>query len=969
MKKRWVKRKMNKALTMITLTSTMALMSPMIVQTGSIVYAVSQDQATILADTEVGKLAYTYQTDETNINWSLSVDEKSAAESAYLRLKIDGIDTINVAGQSIGKDETGWFVLDAATGGANAYQVDFATINNGSQELPIAAELITPGEEDVEDQVQSLVTDGMLKAEVPVVTELPEVETSPTESLDEVDDGESNAGDVGDDAGNVVVEEEQEEPPVDVEPDVVDGNVNVEENTEDNVAVAADEGAVEVSPFGVSTNTHKPATSAGGTDISVGVREDIGEKYAEAGQKVTFTSSFTLAYYSNHRNYQWSATLNSNTMAFTNNQNIAVEYLSEDGWKSLGTATVDSDGNLSKLNLPIQPTNSNKSVAYTVRITVPTKTNLADDIKGTFKSSVHYQERWSSQHNWQDAMPNTNYTYYWVRGNVLRLRNEVTTGDKDLVTTATSIVEGITPYANPGDEVNLTSKFTLPSDTHTKQYQNFKWTATLDLQTLDVLVRDTVRVLLYWGDNRSTHKDVRIKAGGVIEPDFTFSSRGEYTCKIVTTSGENLKIKNTGVTSDLRGVFTSKVAYQTRTRIWNSWGNWSDATPVSKKSNYWVKANPVPIDNPTYLSWKEIGEDNVVTTSLQEIFSSHYDDFSAGFYWKDLDGSEDITFKLFLNGDIKQEFTGASGETSEWIRFTIKNSELIENRYNNLVEIKAYKDDMEIEGAKHLSRRITLDSPTVLSWSDLDEDVQEKKQDSLDLAAIDSEYKKDFFWSDADTSAEGRYKQGLDETELLVVRSLDAENVSGTAALASDGTGTLTIMATELTEGTHTFIIVPKRTDYDGISGNMITITITVSTSIKLISVPSTLSWSGTVDQMTGIVNRKVTEEDNGSMKVVVRDSRQEPEDPSKKNDFSVTASFTSEPSVPFDLVWKTDEAIDLDKMILKKANFSPDDKGYTFSREQDYDSGILLKAEGHIPVGDYSGTITWSLDQTPETS
>lgn len=967
MEKRWVKRKMNKALTMITLTSTMALMSPMIVQTGSIVYAVSQDQATILADTEVGKLAYTYQTNETNINWSLSVDEKSAAESAYLRLKIDGIDTINVAGQSIGKDETGWFVLDAATSGANAYQVDFATINNGSQELPIAAELITPGEEGVEDQVQSLVTDGMLKAEVPVVTELPEMETSPTESLDEVDDGENNAGDAGDDVGNVVVEEE---PPVDAEPDVVDGNVNVEENTEDNVAVAADEGAVEVSPFGVSANTHKSAASAGGTDISVGEGESIGEKYAEAGQKVTFTSSFTLAYNSNHRNYQWSAKLNSNTMAFTSDQRIAVEYLSGDGWESLGTATVDRNGNLSKLSLPSQPTNSNKSVAYTVRITAPTKTDLSGNGKGTFKSSVHYQayvkvqnrpERW----DWRDATPDTKDTYYWVRGNALQLRNEVATGEKDLVTTATSIVEGATPYANPGDEVSLTSKFTLPSDATTKKYRNFKWTATLDLQTLDVAVGDTVRILLYQGNNTPTYKDVKIKTGGVIEPDFIFSSRGEYTCKIVTTSGKNLKIKNTGITSDSQGEFTSKIAYQTSTWGLFGWSNWSNADPVSKKSNYWVKA---AVDNPTYLSWKSIGESNGVTTSLPEIFSSHYDDFSAGFYWKDLDGSEDITFKLFLNGDIKKEFTGASGETSEWIRFTIENSELIENRYNNLVEIKAYKDGTEIEGTEYLSGRITLDSPTVLSWSDSDEGVQEEDQDSLDIAEIDSEYKRDFFWSDADTSAEGSYQQNLNETKLLVVRSLDAETVSGTATLASDGTGTLTIMDTELTEGTHTFIIVPKRTGYEGISGNMITITITVSTSIKLISVPSTLSWSGTVDQMTGIVNRKVTKEDDGSMKVVVRDSRQEPEDPSKENDFSVTASFTPDSSVPFGLVWKTDEAIDLGAMNLEKANFSPDDKGYTFSQEQDYDSGILLKAEGHIPVGDYSGTITWSLDQTPDT-
>lgn len=721
MKKRWVKRKMNKALTMITLASTVALMSPMLVQTGTIAYAVAQDQPTVLVDTEAGKLDYTYQMDDTNIYWSLSVNEKEAADSAYLRLKIDSVDSINVAGQSIGKDESGWFVLDAATGSAKSYQVGFVTANNGSQELPIAAELVTPGEEGAEDQVQSLITNGTLKAEIPVVTELPEVETDPTESLEDPVAGEN--GEAG--AETVVGEEAEEAPPADNELDVDAEDASLGENTGNDAAVA-EVGVVEVTPFGVSANTHKSAAIAGGTDISVGERENIGEKYAEAGQKVTFTSSFTLAYNSNHQNYQWSAKLNSNTMAFTTNQKIAVEYLSENGWKSLDDATVDSSGNLSKLSLPSQPTNSNKSVAYTVRITVSTKTDLEGNNKGTFASSVSYEEyvkvpsrpeRWE----WRNATPDTKSTYYWVRGNVLRLRNEVATGEKDLVTTATSIVEGITPYANPGDEVSLTSKFTLPSDADAKQYRNFKWTATLDLQTLDVAVEDTVGIWLYQGNNTPTYyKDVKIKAGGVIEPAFTLNSRGEYTCKIVTTSNRNLKIKNAGITSDLQGVFTSKITYQTRTRSW-SWSNWSNADPVSKKSNYLVKGNPVPIDNPTYLSWEE-GKSviNRVDGKTYDI-ANLSEGYSGSFYWTDEDGIDGINFALMRDTDRSVIFTKDETNPNK-VNFVIP-FDLFDYGENQFT-IEAFNSEGDVVSEQALALVVTTEGyvklvsvPESLSWT------------------------------------------------------------------------------------------------------------------------------------------------------------------------------------------------------------------------------------------------------------
>lgn len=392
MEKRWVKRKMSKALTMITLTSTMALMSPLIIQTGSIVYAVSQDQATILADTEVGKLAYTYQADETNINWSLSVDEKGAAESAYLRLKIDAIDTITVAGQSIGKDEAGWFVLDAATGSTKAYQVDFATINNGSQDLLVSAELITPGEENAEDQVQSLVTNGTLKAEIPVVTELPEVETDPTEALENTVAGEN--GEVG--AETVVEEEPEEAPPADAEPDVDTGDASEGEHS-----------TAEVMPFGVSSKVTNGIKNSSGASI-ISDSTSIGNNYAIADEVITFTSSFTLSRDPNHQDYKWGFTIDTTTIDITTLKL----------YRKIGTGTEEQVRNPSITNgkYMVALSNPQNTTTYQYRITAKAKAQQDRDVKGSFSSQVTYLA-WEGFMGWGEWKTKTSLDQdnYWVK--------------------------------------------------------------------------------------------------------------------------------------------------------------------------------------------------------------------------------------------------------------------------------------------------------------------------------------------------------------------------------------------------------------------------------------------------------------------------------------------------------------------------------------------------------------------------
>lgn len=176
MKKQWIRRSMRKALTMITLTSTIALVSPMMIQTGTVAYAVAQDQAVVLADNTVGHLSYSYQADEQNIYWSLDVQEKISNESAYVRLKIDSVDMVSVAGQSFAKDESGWIDLDTLSLGTAVQQVAFSTLKTDDQTLAVTAELVVPGEGEVKDEIHPIVTGGKLEADVPLVTELPDVD-------------------------------------------------------------------------------------------------------------------------------------------------------------------------------------------------------------------------------------------------------------------------------------------------------------------------------------------------------------------------------------------------------------------------------------------------------------------------------------------------------------------------------------------------------------------------------------------------------------------------------------------------------------------------------------------------------------------------------------------------------------------------------------------------------------------------
>lgn len=308
MKKQWVRRSMRKALTMITLTSTIALVSPMMIQTGTVAYAVAQDQAVVLADNTVGHLSYSYQADEQNIYWSLDVQEKISNESAYVRLKIDSVDTVSVAGQSFAKDESGWIDLDTLSLGTAVQQVAFSTLKTDDQTLAVTAELVVPGEGEVKDEIHPIVTGGKLEADVPLVTELPDVDpgiTAEKEDTVEIPAPEQIEEDTLGDS-----EASPEEDASDTESSK-QGMMSASPDT--SVIQAADEG-LEIGSRGINTDTRNTAT-VNGTNILSTSPTMPSNGFAEVGQTINYTSSFSTDNKNQSNSGTWTATLDTNVHA------------------------------------------------------------------------------------------------------------------------------------------------------------------------------------------------------------------------------------------------------------------------------------------------------------------------------------------------------------------------------------------------------------------------------------------------------------------------------------------------------------------------------------------------------------------------------------------------------------------------------------------------------------------------------
>lgn len=408
MKKQWVRRSMRKALTMITLTSTIALVSPMMIQTGTVAYAVAQDQAVVLADNTVGHLSYSYQADEQNIYWSLDVQEKISNESAYVRLKIDSVDTVSVAGQSFAKDESGWIDLDTLSLGTAVQQVAFSTLKTDDQTLAVTAELVVPGEGEVKDEIHPIVTGGKLEADVPLVTELPDVD--PGITAEKEDTVEIPA-------------------PEQIEEDTLgDSEASPEENASDtesskqgmmsaspdaSVVQAADEG-LEIGSRGVTNNSHsaKITKSDGSTDISVGTSGGISTKYANAGDEIYLYTYFTLQRDSSHSNYRWNVELDPTTLNLSSGSSVSVEYKNAIGnWASAPISrNLTTSGNklVFKDSITTFSPPDKGTRTYEIRIRVKTKADLTTDIRSPFLSKISYTERGSNVEKKQSS-------YYWVK--------------------------------------------------------------------------------------------------------------------------------------------------------------------------------------------------------------------------------------------------------------------------------------------------------------------------------------------------------------------------------------------------------------------------------------------------------------------------------------------------------------------------------------------------------------------------
>lgn len=969
MKERWVKRKMNKALTLITLTSTVALMSPMIVQTGSIVYASSQDQPTVLVDTKTGKLDYTYQTDDANIHWSLSVNEKEAADSAYLRLKIDSVNSINVAGQSVGKDESGWFVLDAAIGSAKSYQVDFVTANNGSQELPVTAELVTPGEEGAEDQVQSLVTNGTLKAEIPVVTELPEVSS---DVADNSGNEEANLPSSSVETDDTNAEDELSNPTpseeVENKTDISNNQLNNVQSADENPDVIEKRDAVEITPFGVENNklSHTLKKNGGGEDL-IDNGSEIGTKFISVGDEVTFTTIFRVTNANSEHN--WHALLDkevfdlptTNISHSTTQSKITVRrYYGTDG-RNWTERTGDNNSwkyDASTGRISTSNTLTANSYKYYFRFTVTVKVKpdlqLSEPKQVDYQSDVSYKSGSTTVYV-PARNASTNYDKYWVAaGNRFNLRNQITDeAGNNLITKDASIGEQ-TPYANAGDKVTFTSSYTLAKNNGLNKYV---WSAALDANVIDESsIRVNGKSLTEAGLTKSIDTENKriILTAKAIETTRT----GEIPSSAVSEYRITATLKS-DIATDTNSVFSSKLSYETGewkwewSWDWNEWGyQWSGsaATPIEPSNKYWVKA---VIDNPTYLSWDEIGDDNEVTTT--KTVNNHVigTPYTVDFYWKDLDTADGLHFMMY-KGDTLVGSTGdGRGGTGNKMDFTILQEHLNDSTNEFTLGVYTYIDGrlVEVESSNRLTLTINCDNPTVLSWKqDTSQTILEETKDIADLT---SGYTGTFYWEDQDES-----DNDPGALTFKVFKEFSETDVVAIATQKPDGSGSFNIPSDELGYGVKNFTVQTYKGDEK--TGAPITLQINVNGSVKLQSVPTDLSWNMTVEHSKGAAISR-----SGDMTLKVQDSRSAAEKAS--NPWKLTVSSQLQ-NTPFSLVWQDGETL-VDGVELQKTESWTSDK-FVDSKTYGADQGILLKSTDYLPVDTWNhpGAITWSLNNVGTT-
>ncbi|MDT2757548.1 hypothetical protein P7G51_09180 [Enterococcus asini] len=969
MKKRWVKCKMNKALTLITLASTMMLMSPMILQTGSVVYAVTQNQDTVIVDNDVGKLDYTYHADDTTIYWSLSVNEKKAADSAYLRLKIDSLDAIKVAGQSIGKDETGWFVLDGITGSAKSYQVDFTTTNNGNQELPITAELVTPGEEGAGDQVQSLVANGTLKAEIPVVTELPEVATSSTEPKENIPSNESSEGN-----REVITDDQTQE-----------ADTGIQEQTVGDQTANAD---VEIMPLAVNDVISHGIAANGKSilDTRPGTPTTLPENVAEAGQEITFTSTYSVDGYG-ARGCNWTATIDTSLFSISGPISLSWVITNSNGTTQTGdplSKTFDANGSISSY---MDSLTRNQSLTYTFKLKV--KDSISTDIRSSLVTKV------TSQGN-PTGISKTGY--YWIKGDPITVTNGIknVSGSDILVGEKENLGS---KYASTDEKIEFSSTFT-----HPEKNSPYVWQATLHTGTIDI----TKRIRVYRQIGNSSKEDV--------------TEEVSVNRNILTHNDEDANFSGEKITYWIEGITASAISDKgTKGNIVSEVA--CDVYKSTDTDYYWVKGNFYTLRNEIT---KENGDDLITfDAEIGESYANPSDGIALyskftllpntwnveyEYQWSaklDLDTLDvkvgDIVRIQRKVGDKWNTVTDVIIKTGGVIEYAIGSSSSDANYHYRIVStenknLRIQPDSKFVIDTKgifssslsHRKRtwnwwdwgnwsdystphsktnsywvKATIDNPTVLSWSD--KESQTRLEETEDIIDLQTGYQGTFYWEDPD-SADNIL--GALTFEVLETDSVEEPFVT-MATQNEDGSATFTIPSEKLTHGTHNFTVQAYKGELK--TGEPIDLQITVNGSVKLISVPSEVSWNLTVAQSKGEAISRSNE-----MKLEIQDSRSDDEKESAPWTLTVSSHLPS--TAPFSLVWRDGgNPVDLNSTGItlgKTSSWSA--ANFVDFKTYGMDQGILLKSDEYLPVNtwNYTGAtnnpekpneaILWSLNSTP---
>lgn len=242
------------------------------------------------------------------------------------------------------------------------------------------------------------------------------------------------------------------------------------------------------------------------------------------------------------------------------------------------------------------------------------------------------------------------------------------------------------------------------------------------------------------------------------------------------------------------------------------------------------------------------------------------------------------------------------------------------------------------------------DKPTVLSWQS--DKIIDNKNVELVEKKIANGFSDSFYWQDLDTGDDLVFQLWSKDAKISDITEVSGQGQTSFSKIDYH------VAKETLSIGKNDFYIkvFNKRSDGHLILMNQLSLALTIKQgALSLDSVPKSLDWlNRKISETKGILAR----DSGNTMSFKVSDTRLE------GHAWNLTASVKG--TRFFSLLWKdgSQEPTDLNgQVVFSSQNTTSVDDVY--SKSWDVNSGVLMKSDDYIPVGDHSNdlTIIWTLN------